>query len=230
VLIVENSPTDPPGRLGVWLAEAGLRTEVVRPHAGQALPVGVDGYDALVMLGGEMSASDTTVDWLEPGKALLREAVGTGLPTLAVCLGAQLLADALGGFVEEGEEGPEIGPALVAKRDHAADDPLFGPMPLAPDVLQWHYDVISELPPGSTLLASSPRYPNQAFRVGQRAWGLQFHIETTPEMVRDWAAHDGLADNPAAQRLLDRSDAVHADIEETWRPFVERFAALALAG
>jgi GMP synthase-like glutamine amidotransferase len=229
VLIVENSPTDPPGRLGEWLAAAGLAPHVVRPHAGDPLPAGVDGHAALVMLGGEMGVHDD-VPWLAPGKALLREAVGTGQPVLAVCLGAQLLADALGGRVEQAAaDGPEIGAALVAKRDRAADDPLFGPMPLTPDVLQWHYDAITELPPGAILLASSPRYQHQAFRVGAAAWGLQFHIETTPELVRSWAEHDGLAEQGAdVDRLLARSDAVHPDLEQTWRPFTERFAQLAL--
>ncbi|HEX3813679.1 MAG TPA: type 1 glutamine amidotransferase [Mycobacteriales bacterium] len=231
VLIVENSPSDPPGRLGEWLAAAGLEPDVIRPHVGDPLPAGVDGHDALVMLGGEMGVYDD-VPWLEPAKALLREAVGTGQPVLAICLGAQLLADALGGRVEiAAAEGPEIGPALVAKRDHAVHDALFGPMPLAPDVLQWHYDSISELPPGSMLLASSTRYTNQAFRVGERAWGLQFHIETTPEMVRGWARSDGLDDDsPAVRRLLSYSDAVHDDLEQVWRPFTERFAKFALAG
>jgi hypothetical protein len=81
------------------------------------------------------------------------------------------------------------------------------------------------------LLASSTRYTNQAFRVGERAWGLQFHIETTPEMVRAWARSDGLDDDsPAVQRLLSYSDAVHDDLEQVWRPFTERFAKFALAG
>ena len=75
--------------------------------------------------------------------------------------------------------------ALVAKRDAADADPVFGPLPLSPDVIQWHHDEITELPPGATLLASSPRYAHQAFRVGRHVYGLQFHIETTPEIVRE---------------------------------------------
>jgi GMP synthase-like glutamine amidotransferase len=229
VLIVENSPTDPPGPLADWLVGGGLTPEVVRPHAGEELPAGVDGYRALVMLGGEMGVHDD-VEWLAPGKALLREAVGTGQPVLAICLGGQLLADAMGGRVGPAEDGPEIGAGLIAKRDRAGADALFGPLPLAPDVLQWHFDAITELPVGATHLASSVRYPYQAFRVGEMAWGLQFHIETTPELVRSWAEHDKLAEQGVdVDRLLAQSDAVHPDIEQVWRPFVERFAALALA-
>jgi GMP synthase (glutamine-hydrolysing) len=132
--------------------------------------------------------------------------------------------------VEPGPGGPEIGPALVAKRDVAADDPLFAPVPFTPDVVQWHHDGISELPPGAVLLASSPKYPNQAFRVGAAAYGLQFHIETTPEIVRHWADSDR-ADLDARgidrERLLARLDEAHADVRDVWEPFTRRFADLA---
>ena len=119
----------------------------------------------------------------------------------------------------------------MAKRDVSAGDPLFGPVPFTPDVLQWHWDEITTLPAGATLLASSTRYPNQAFRVGERAWGLQFHVETTPEMVRTWAAgdRDRLAgegwDVDAALASWDL-DTLHADLEEVWQPFASRYAEL----
>lgn len=229
-LVVENSVTDPAGRVGEWLTGAGLALEVIRPYDGDPLPAGANGYCALVVLGGEMAAyDDGATPWLPALRALLREAVGVGLPVLAICLGGQLLAEALGGQVEPAADGPELGAALVAKRDAAADDPLFGPIPFMPDVLQWHYDAITALPPNAILLASSPRYPFQAFRVGPRAWGVQFHIETTPELVRQWARDDALAELGVDEdELLARAVAVHADIEEVWRPVVERFAGLAV--
>ena len=229
VLVVEFSATDPPGPLGDWLSDAGLLLDVRRPYAGDLLP-GPGGYSALLVLGGPMGAYDDEVGpWLPATRDLLRDATRDGLPVLGVCLGAQLLAAALGGRVTPGPDGPEIGPGLVAKRDVAAEDRIFRRVPFTPDVLQWHFDVIAELPPGAVGLATSTRYPNQAFRVGERAWGVQFHIETTPELVRSWATEDALRlaeigyDLPAAVAGWDL-DALHAAMAEAWQPFAGRFA------
>jgi GMP synthase-like glutamine amidotransferase len=228
-LVVQHSAGDGIARLGDWLGEAGLLLDVLRPFEGRAVPESPAGYAAVIVLGGSMAAwEDEAAPWLPATRDLLRAASAGGAPVLGICLGAQLLAAALGGRVDRGEADPEIGPGLVAKRDLAAADPLFRPVPFTPDVLQWHWDQISTLPPGATLLASSPRYPHQAFRVGERAWGLQFHVETTPEMVRRWAAEDAVAlasrgidvDALLARRDLDE---VHADLAEVWRPFAARF-------
>ena len=223
-LVIENDPTDDPRRLGDWLTAGGLELHVVRPHAGDSLPETLDGYVALVVLGGEQAAYGST-PWFPAVEALLRKAVKHRVPALGVCLGGQLLARAMGGTVERSAAGPEIGPALVARRDAAESDPLFARVPFTPDVYQWHEDEITELPPGVLLLAASTRYPHQAFRVGDRAWGLQFHIECDTAMLADWAATDDEID---AEALLEACAAVLDDVEEVWRPFAERFAALAL--
>jgi GMP synthase (glutamine-hydrolysing) len=234
LLVVVPSETDPPARLGQWLTGAGLTLDERHLGRGAALPETLDGYDGLLVLGGPQSATDddATSPELTGVRALLRQAIAADRPTLAVCLGAQLLADVGGGAVRVGEEGPEVGATLVAKRDAAYADPVFGPLPLSPDVVQWHHDEIAALPPGATLLASNPHYANQAFRVGAAVYGIQFHIETTPEMVRAWAADDpaGVAASPVdVQTLCARTDAVHDDLAETWQPFAERFADLVRA-
>jgi GMP synthase (glutamine-hydrolysing) len=229
-LVVQHAPAEPPGRLSEWLLDAGVLSDIAAPYSGQPLPAGLDGYEALVVLGGPMSVrDDATAPWLPATRDLLRAAVASGAPTLAIGLGAQLLAVATGGRVVRGAEGPEFGSALVAKRDVAAGDPLFGPVPFTPDVIQWHYDAVVALPPGAVLLASSPRYPNQAFRVGEAAWGLQFHIETTSEMVKSWAeanADELDAHRVDPNRVLARLDEAHADLAEVWQPFTARFAGL----
>jgi GMP synthase-like glutamine amidotransferase len=234
VLVVQHSPTESAARLGGWLSAAGLLLDVRTPYDGSGLP-GLGGFAGVLVLGGDMGAYDDDVaPWLPAVRDLLRDAVARQVPTLGVCLGGQLLAAALGGQVKPADDGPEIGPALVAKRDVSAGDPLFGPVPFTPDVLQWHWDEITSLPPGATLLASSSRYANQAFRVGETAWGLQFHIETTPELVRSWAAgdRDRLAelgwDVDAALARWDL-EALHADMAEVWQPFAGRFAELVRA-
>src|SRR3712207_8806018 len=87
-------------------------------------------------------------------------------------------------------------------------DPLFRPLPLSPDVIQFHHDEIAELPRGATLLASNPAYAHQAFRVGRHVYGLQFHIETTPEMVAQWAEQDTVGVDRKSTRL----NSSHANI------------------
>jgi len=237
-LVVENDPTDEARRLGDWLVEGGLELAAVRPHAGEALPDDLDGYAAVVVLGGEQDAypaADGTpgAPWFPALERLLRKAVRGRVPTLAVCLGGQLLATAHGGIVERSSAGPEIGPCLVARRDVADNDPVFARVPFAPDVLQWHRDEITELPPGAVLLAASTRYPHQAFRLGDAAWGLQFHIECDIEMFAAWASDnlDVLAElgvDPID--LLEAVDAALPDVEAVWRPFTHRFAEAALTG
>ncbi|MGY1688330.1 type 1 glutamine amidotransferase [Geodermatophilus sp. SYSU D00867] len=234
LLVVVPSDTAPPARLGDWLRAAGLELDERHLDAGDEVPTDLTGFDGLLVTGGPQSSlGDDATSGLGPVRDLLARALADDAPTLAVCLGAQLLAQAGGGRVREGIEGPEVGASLVAKRDAAAGDPVFGPLPLSPDVIQFHHDEISELPSGATLLASSPVYANQAFRVGRRVYGLQFHVETTPEIVREWADRDtvGVAASPYDRETLCRlTDAVHPDLEEVWAPFAARFADLVRAG
>ena len=228
ILVIENDLDAPVGMVGRWLREAGADLEICSAESGQPVPDGLAGYSALVVLGGGMNAyDDEAAPWLPQVRRLLAEAVRAELPTLGICLGAQLLAVATGGRVDTAET-PEYGSQLVAKRQAAAEDPLFREVPITPDVLQWHVDEVTELPPGAVLLASSPVCEVQAFRLGRLAWGIQFHIETTPEIVARWAGHDApLLSEYDLPAILDRSTRAHPDIAEAWQPVVAAFAALA---
>jgi GMP synthase-like glutamine amidotransferase len=228
LLVVVPSDTDPPGRLGDWLSAAGLELDERRLGAGDALPGDLSGHDGVLVLGGPQSSTDDDPA-LDAVRALLARAVAEDVPTLAVCLGAQLLAQAGGGEVRRGEEGPEVGATLVAKRDAADADPLFGPLPMTPDVVQWHHDAITRLPRGATLLAAGPLYPHQAFRVGTAVYGLQFHIETGPALARRWAESDavGVASTPFdVDTLCARVAAADDDVVAAWAPVAGRFADL----
>jgi GMP synthase-like glutamine amidotransferase len=219
-LVIENDPARDARRLGQWLREAGLALTTVRPHAGEPVPEGVDGYAAVVVLGG----GEPTESWFPDARGRLRRAGRTRTPTLALGQGAELLATATGGELAAAQAGPARGPALVARRDAAEADPIFARVPFTPDVIQWHDQEITELPAGAVLLAASVRYPHQAFRVGPCAWGLHFHIETEPAMLADWA---GPADPDTAQRLVAAAAAIDEELAEAWQPFAARFAALA---
>jgi GMP synthase-like glutamine amidotransferase len=234
LLVVVVHETDPVARMGEWLRDAGLELDERHLSAGDELPAGLEAFDGLVVLGGPQSALDPpeVSPELVAVRNLLRAALAADFPTLAICLGAQLLAQVGGGTVREGIDGPEVGATLVAKRDAADRDPVFGPLPLSPDVLQFHHDEISQLPTGATLLASNPFYANQAFRVGRHVYGLQFHIETTPEIVHEWAERDevGVAASPHDRETICLiSDAAHPEIAEVWAPFAGRFADLVRA-
>jgi GMP synthase-like glutamine amidotransferase len=229
-LVVTHTASEGPGTLAEWFPAAGLELDVVEPWNGGVLPDRVTEHEALIVMGGPQQAyDDDSAPWLRQTKDLMRTAVKDGVPVLGICLGGQLLAEAMGGRVRAGVDGPELGARLVSKRDAAVDDAVFSDIPLSPVVIQWHWDEISELPPGALLLASSPRYPHQAFRVGSRAYGLQFHIETPAEMVLGWAAADADGVRAAGldpERLGQAAVEVLAEIEEVWRPFIVRFAAL----
>ncbi len=228
ILVIEPGDDAPVARLGDWLRDAGADLDVRCAPAGDLLPADLSGHCGLVVMGGSPNAyDDVRAPWLPAIRALLAAAVRDQIPTLGVCLGGQLLAAATGGRVERAEVG-EYGAQLIAKRQAAADDPLFRALPITPDVLQWHVDAVTALPPGAVLLASSPACEVQAFRVGRLAWGVQFHIETTPEIIAEWAVLDAavLADYDVAA-ILSRASGRHDDIAEVWRPVAAAFVDVA---
>jgi len=229
LLIIQPDESDPLGPLGDWLTEAGAELDVRMPPE-QDLPSGIDDFAGVICLGGGMGAQDDAAHpWLADIRRLLAVAATKRLPTLGICLGGQLLAVATGGRVEVGKDGPEVGPHLVAKKDAAWTDPLFAQLPLMQDVLQFHNDAIVALPPGAELLASAPRYPHQAFRLNRCVYGVQFHIETTVEIVERWAREEPEMAQFARPAALEHDSliTVHADIAETWRPFARRFVRMA---
>lgn len=224
-LVLQHDADDPPMLIEQWIAEAGAEIDLRRLYLGDPIPESTAGYAGLICMGGEMGAWDDEVaPWLPATRELMAAAVRDRTPTLGVCLGSQLLAAATGGTVEVAPDGPEIGTYLTAKRDAAEADPLFAALPMTPDVMHFHYDVVSQLPPGAVLLLSSNGYPHQAFRIGSAAWGLQFHIEAPAEVVRDWARK---ADLPLEGRLGPALDEAAEVMAVVWRDFIHRFVALA---
>lgn len=228
VLVVQHSASDPVGRLGTWLTGAGCRLTVVECHLGQPLPASLDGFDGLVVLGGEMGAYDDAVaPWLTDTKQLLHEAVSADLPTLGVCLGHQLLAVAAGGEVATGA-GPQQGLFDVALTSAGTVDPLFAALEGAA-ALHWNNDLVVAPPPGALVLARVGQGA-QAIRLGSSVYGVQFHPEVDVATVAQWAREDvdaGRASTQDVQSRLARLTAADGQLQQTWRRFTERFAAIA---
>lgn len=228
VLVVINSAESGPRRLGPWLRESGLDT--VEALGSEGLPGSLDGFDGLVMLGGGlMPDDDAKAPWLEAERALTERALTDAVPTLGICLGGQLLAHVGGGEVRENFGPKERGSTTIFTHEAGRADPLVAGFGDASPMIENHQDMITRLPEGAVLLASSEAVPNQAFRLGASAWGLQFHPEVCAEDLTRWddAAMDSQGrDLPAMLALAREADEASTRAS---RALVDGFAAAVLA-
>ncbi len=204
VLILQHVRPEPPGTIADALDDRGLSHRTVKIFRDEPVPDTLDA-DGLVVMGGPMGVDD--VDdrpHLSQEFTLIEEALRDDDPVLGVCLGSQLLAHVLGAEVRPAPK-KEIGWHEVALTDAAADDPLFREVDESFTAFHWHGDVFA-LPDGAVPLARSAQTEHQAFRYGERAYGLLFHLEVTPTTVagmtnafRDELAEEGL-DGAAIRR------------------------------
>ena len=189
------------------IQDAGHRYEEWSLAWGTPPPRPIDRYGAVIVFGGSMHADqDHHHPWLRDENEFIRGLLDRQVPLLGVCLGIQLMAKAEGAAVYPLADGPEIGWLRVELADAAADDPVFAGLPGRFDAFTWHYYTY-DVPPGADELARSARC-NQAYRLGETAWGIQFHAEVTLQTIYDW-----LADEDDFPTDLDRA-AFRADTEE----------------
>lgn len=182
--ILQHVPFEGPGSIGRWLAERGAEITTARLYESADFPA-LDDIDLLVVMGGPMSINDeATLPWLAPEKRYIGEAIATGRPVLGICLGAQLMAASQGARVYPGPE-KEIGWFPVMSTGPVANAFRF---PERFSAFHWHGETF-ELPANGVRLARSAGCEQQAFQIGARAIGLQFHLETTPESARELIAH-----------------------------------------
>jgi GMP synthase-like glutamine amidotransferase len=195
VLILQHLTGDGPAFLGRWLREQGVAFDVRNTQAGDAYPENLDDFDALAILGGEMSANDDLPS-LRQAEALFREAVARGIPTLGHCLGGQLMARALGARVVA-SPAPEIGWQPIQWLADPQVPAWFGTADPLPVVFHWHSESF-ELPAEAVLLAASAACPRQAFALGPHL-AMQFHIEVDEEKLGRWSLD---ANEPARAAML----------------------------
>jgi GMP synthase-like glutamine amidotransferase len=186
ILVFQHLPVEHVGVFARFWRAGGCELQVVEFDKGHVIPA-LDEFDLLVVMGGPMDVwQEDIYPWLVPEKAAIRRWVRElEKPYLGICLGHQLLADALGGKVSLMQE-PEVGMAKVELSGDGGSDPLFRGIARVMDSFQWHSAEVSALPEGGEVLAANAACPVQAMRWGNRAYGLQYHIEITDKTVGDW--------------------------------------------
>lgn len=178
-VILQHHPIEGPGSLSSWLARHATSSQIIRLYAGEECPAAAV-VDLLIVLGGPMSVNDEgEFPWLIAEKVFIRQVIDRQCPVLGICLGSQLIASALGAEVRPNPE-KEIG--WLPIEGIAASPPLPFAIPSS-TVFHWHGDTF-DLPAGAILLARSVACAHQAFCYREKVLALQFHLETTPELVK----------------------------------------------
>lgn len=214
--IIQNDPDVPPGGIVRWPAPLTLH----HPYRGDHLPR-IREMDGLIVLGGRMGADEDGIyPFLTAVRDLMGEAVQSGVPTLGICLGGQLLAMACGGRVVRNRWG-ERGTAEIRLTRRGEGDPLFRGLLSPFPTFQWHDDSF-DLPPDADLLAGTAACPHQAFRIGS-GWGVQFHPEITREILSLWAADE---DPPIRERLEEEFRGVESACADVLSKIMENFGHL----
>jgi GMP synthase (glutamine-hydrolysing) len=213
LLVIQHLVHDHLHQLAGPVADAGFDVLTWCTFIDLEPPEGCDDVDAIISMGGDDSAYDEAgVAWIKAERELLERAMARGVAILGVCFGAQTLARAAGG---QGFRAPrrEIGWTKVEFTEAALTDPIGRALVGSPDVFQFHYDTFS-LPEGAVLLAEAEEMV-QVFRVGDRAWGVQFHIEADPGLIYGWIGTylDELLDNDADPGQIE------SDTRRYWRRY-----------
>jgi GMP synthase (glutamine-hydrolysing) len=224
VLVVQHEDDDPIHLMGEWM---GVDLDPRRPFLGDELPSTLEGYAALVVMGGAMGANDdATSPWLSPVKDLIRQAAADAVPTLGICLGHQLAAVALGGEVRRNPAGRQFGLYDVGWEPEAHLDELFSTVATARRGAHWNDDIVTRLPEGARVMARSAGGDVQAVRYAPTVWGVQWHPEVDEPLFRGWLT-EGDADPTVAEEALAALAAAGDQLVEWWTPLAVRFAELA---
>lgn len=215
--ILQHVEWEGPGLIAEELTARGRGYRVYRQDLNDGVP-DADHFVGLVVMGGPMGVNDgAQYPHLDQERTMMRDAVARGVPVLGVCLGAQLLAAALGAAVTSGPEA-EVGEGAVTLTAEGQSDPVLGGAGDSLPVVHWHQDTF-QLPAGAVWLASSGKFPHQAFRAGERAYGLQFHCEMNHSLTEAW--------RPRLPPGIELRDAHLAQVADHGRRIIGKFLDLA---
>ena len=217
--VLQHVSYEGPGLIAAEAEKREMCLHTVRIDQGASLS-NSDAVECLIVMGGPMGVYEgETYPFVSQERRLIETLVQKDIPVLGVCLGAQLLAHALGGEVFRGQQA-EIGFAPVELTAEGERDPIFHRVSSPVPVFHWHGDTF-DLPRGATLLASNHNYRNQAFRFGKHAYGLQFHVEPDSHTWSEWQPH-----LPGA--LFENCEKERADLLEVGRKVIANFFDLVL--
>ncbi len=198
VLILKNVSHEGPGTIENFLRIESIGYKIIECSSGDIPPA--SDFDTLVIMGGPMSVNETDLyPYIDRETGLASEFMKKGKKVLGICLGAQIMAKALGARVYPGPE-KEIGWYDIELRNQGIKDPLMGKLAVHPRagdfwrrfrVFHWHGETF-DIPEGAVRLAKSELYPNQAFKYGDHAYAFQFHIEVTKEMIHEWLKNEAV--------------------------------------
>ncbi|MCG6553650.1 MAG: type 1 glutamine amidotransferase [Candidatus Magnetominusculus sp. LBB02] len=218
VLIIKNIDSEGPGTIEDYLKEKSISYKIV--DIARELTPETGGADTLVIMGGPMSVNDSD-DYLRKEEAIVRQFIDKGQRVLGICLGAQMIAKALGARVYKGPA-PEIGWYSIAASEAGMADEAFSKLAVKATpyltVFHWHGETF-DLPEGAVRLASNTLYPNQAFRYGKTVYAFQFHIEVDREMVYDWMRNEPLD----MAKLKTETEQIYPSYAGRARAFYEGF-------
>ena len=184
-LVLQHIDCEDLGTIEQAMIHRGISYRYVRLFDGDPLPEDIKNYSGLIILGGPMNVYEEDVyPYLKGEDILIKEAIKRRIPVLGICLGGQLIAKATGAKVNKGTK-KEIGWYDLLLTPGGKADKVFKNSPERLTVFQWHGDTF-DIPSDATLLAGSVLFPNQAFRIGDNIYGLQFHLEVTQKMISRW--------------------------------------------
>lgn len=223
VLVVVNSPNSGPRRLADWLVEARIEVEPILGAGG--LPETLEGFDGLVLLGGGlMPDDDERAPWLPAERRLAAEAIDRDLPTLGICLGAQLIAHVAGGEVRAKHGPTERGATVIRANDRGRQDALLSACVDGAPMIENHEDMITRLPPEAELLASSDEVENQAFVIGTHVRGVQFHPEASAADLANWDDAALRGEGRELAQLIATAESLHEQNTAASRRLILAFA------
>ena len=223
VLIIKHVEQEGPGMLGRFFEDAGWQLVTVELGRGESLPDLLDGFAAVVVLGGPMNVyEEETYPFLKKEDVFIKEVLREEIPFLGICLGAQLLAKACDARVTKAAR-KEVGWYTVDLTKQARQDRFFRRVESPLTVFQWHEDTF-EIPDGGVLLGTSALVRNQAFRMGSCAYGLQFHVEVSPAMIETWMKDETSVDK---ENIFRQSGIFKETLEQQAATLFNNFRRLA---